>query len=486
MILINLDEKIRIPKYKQIIQQIIDKINKGVLKPGDRLPSTRNLSESLEINRITVSSAYQELWALGYIDLNAGACAVVRNRNQLMKTTSLEPGVINWSELASSESNCTLDYYINSQPCKNNNLIDFSTLNMENNLLPVESFRTSLNEIIKQKGSDLFSYGNSLGYLPLREYLSNHLETHGISVSPDEILITNGTQQALDLILRMAACKGKSIVVEAPTYKEIIPLIKYYKFNPIEVPMEPYGMNLDVLEEVINRYKPALIYTMPNFHNPTGITTNQAHREKLLYIAEKYKIPIIEDGFQEEMKYFGKTVLPIKSMDKNKAVIYCGTFSKVLFPGIRVGWIAADRECILRVAAIRHYSEISLSMILQAGLFEFCSNGYYEKHLNKVHRTFRKRMNIAINSMNRHLDKNYVSWEEPSGGFLIWIKFKRNPLINLEEVLKENGIRASLGHNYFINGTKNTFLRLSISSLSEDDIEEGIRRFGNVIKQIYK
>ena len=132
MILINLDENTRKPKYKQIIEQIIDKINKGILKPGDRLPSTRNLSESLEINRTTVSSAYQELWALGYIDLTAGTCGVVRNRNKLIESIAYDDScLINWSEFASNESNCTLDYYNNWNSNENADLIDFSTLNMD-------------------------------------------------------------------------------------------------------------------------------------------------------------------------------------------------------------------------------------------------------------------------------------------------------------------------------------------------------------------
>jgi DNA-binding transcriptional MocR family regulator len=139
---------------------------------------------------------------------------------------------------------------------------------------------------------------------------------------------------------------------------------------------------------------------MPNFQNPTGITTSQIHRERLLSISEKYRIPILEDGFQEEMKYFGKTVLPIKSMDKNNTVIYCSTFSKVLFPGIRVGWIAADRDFLMRIASLRYISEISPSMILQAGLHNFCSKGYYDQHLARLHRTYRKRMKTALDSLN--------------------------------------------------------------------------------------
>lgn len=485
MLIINLDEKSNIPKYKQIIHQIIEKINNGSLKADDKLPSTRKLSEVLGIHRSTVSIAYQELWSLGYIDLNSGSCAVIRNRKKLIKKESIHnKGIIDWNSISSKESRATLNAYLENNSYKECNVIDFSTLNIDGNILPIDSFRSCLNKIIREKNIELFQYGDPLGYLPLREYISCHLENHGISVSSEEIFITNGTQQSIDLVLRLIG-SGKSIVVEAPTYKEIIPLINQYKLKALEIPMEADGMNLVALEEKVKSEKPALIYTMPNFQNPTGITTSQVHREKLLSISEKYKIPIMEDGFQEEMKYFGKVVLPIKSMDKNNAVIYCSTFSKVLFPGVRVGWISADKDLIQRLTALRHFSEISLSMILQAGLYDFCSKGYYDKHLSMLHRIYRKRMRTAINSLNKYVDKNIAYWQEPIGGYLIWLKIKEKPSISMEEAFKANGIKVSFGHNYFYSNTKDLYFRLSISSLSEEEIEEGIKRLGRTLKNIY-
>lgn len=479
MFIITLDEKSAQPKYKQIISQVVEKINNGVLMAGDRLPSTRNLSQMLGVHKSTVALAYQELWSLGYIDLSPGACAVVRSRKKLIVKSPLEgKGLIEWSKISSIENN------FDKIQSMDGNIIDFSTMNMEASMIPIESFRSSLNEIIKKQGNDLFKYGSTMGYNPLREYVAKHLESHGISVYPEEIMITNGTQHAIDLILRFAAAPGKSIVIEAPTYKEILPLIDYYKYKPVEIPMSPTGMDLDILEEKIITEKPSLIYTMPNFQNPTGITTTQAHRERLIGISEKNGIPIIEDGFQEEMKYFGKTVLPIKSMDKNKTVIYCSTFSKVLFPGVRVGWIAADRELILRLASLRYFSEIAPNMILQAGLYNFCTKGYYNQHLARLHRTYRKRMRTALDSLNKYVDKNLADWLEPSGGYLIWLKLKIIKKYPPNEYFESFGVVVSMGRRYFYSSNDGIYIRLSISALDELEIEEGIKRLGRAVDKL--
>lgn len=489
MLLISLDEKNKEPIYKQIINQIIEKIDNNAVYPGDQLPSTRKLSEMLGIHRATVSLAYQELWSLGYIELNPGICAKVRKRTVLSSNTfPMHSSTIDWGRSSSLESNELMETYIrlNNENANDKEFIDFSTLNMDTKIFPVKNFRVCLNEIIKKKGQELFQYGDVLGYLPLREYISVHLKNHGISVSAEEILLTNGTQQAIDLVLRMIGAPGKSIAVETPTYKEIIPLLKHHKLIALEVPIDKNGMDLEVLEEKIKVEKPVLIYTMPNFQNPTGVTTNQIHREKLIAIAEKYKIPLLEDGFEEEMKYFGKVVLPIKSMDRHNVVIYCSTFSKVLFPGIRVGWIAAEKECIKRLAALRHFTEISLSMLLQAGLYDFCSKGYYDKHINKLHRIYRKRMQLTLTSLNKYVSKELAEWVEPLGGYLIWIKLKKEPLESLENVFKNHGIKVSYGNNYFPKDTPGTYFRLSISTLSEEEIVKGIKILGKALTSVYK
>jgi DNA-binding transcriptional MocR family regulator len=252
--------------------------------------------------------------------------------------------------------------------------------------------------------------------------------------------------------------------------------------------MNENGVDLSIIEKELKKGLPIFFYTMPNFQNPTGVTTTQAHREKLLTLFEQHSIPIIEDAFEEEMKYFGKVPLPIKSMDMNRIVIYIGSFSKVLFPGIRKGWITADVECIKRLAAIKRFSDLTTPLPDQAALAEFCKQGYYELHIKKIHKIYRKRMQAAVLSLSQKIRNKNVSWKEPNGGYTIWIQLHntRKSYSDINEILLSNKIRFALGKDFFPYKTDTIFLRLAIASLNEEEIIEGINRFGKSLKEIYK
>ncbi len=342
MLLLTVDEHSPEPIYRQIIAQIRDKIAGRVLLPGEKLPSTRRLADQLAIHRSTAAAAYQELWALGFVDLSPGSCPRVRDRMQIATAADRgEKGLVDWQATASQPSDALWQSYRRLDPPGREStpaLINFASMNMDSRLFPLESFRACLDRAMKNHGDVLLGYGARAGFRPLREYIARRLQSHGISVTADEILITNGSQQGIDLVFRMIAAPGKTVAIEAPTYDYVLPLLRFYGLRPVEIPVRRDGMDLDALAAAIAADRPVLVYTMPTFQNPTGISTGQAHRERLLSLCEQHRIPILEDGFEEEMKYSGRIVLPVKSMDRHHLVIYCGTFSKVLFPGARVGW----------------------------------------------------------------------------------------------------------------------------------------------------
>ncbi len=253
--------------------------------------------------------------------------------------------------------------------------------------------------------------------------------------------------------------------------------------------MKKNGLDLDHLQRILETQKPAFLYTMPNFHNPTGITTDQVHREKLLSLCEAHRLPIIEDAFEEEMKYFGKVPLPIKSMDRLHLVIYVGTFSKVLFPGIRIGWIAAEKEAIERLVSIKKFSDLSTSSLMQAALYEFCQQGCYSRHVKRMHREYRKRMHTAIMALREHLSGfKKVFWNEPVGGYLIWLHFRDAKLdeAGLKQVFLRNGVIMAPGSYFFSGSFSHPHFRISISTLNEKEIKEGISRLGKAISLIYR
>ena len=249
--------------------------------------------------------------------------------------------------------------------------------------------------------------------------------------------------------------------------------------------MRDDGPDLDILETLFRESSPALFYTIPNFHNPTGITTEQTHRERLLELAREYQIPLLEDGFEEEMKYFGRGVLPIKSMDRDGLVIYVGSFSKVLFPGIRVGWVAADHACIDQLADLRRATQLTGSPLIQAGLAEFCESGEYDRHIGRMHREFRKRMQMAFKCL-RQLPKNAgVKWTQPTGGFTLWLQLMDAKCREQEwlERFRRAGVKLAPGSGHFPGEADGIFFRLSIAERNEDEIREGIRRLGVALQE---
>lgn len=492
MLLLTLDDKSSKPMYQQLIEQIRHKIESRVLFPGEKLPSTRRLADQLGIHRSTVATAYQELWALGFLDLSPGALPRVRDRTRIATAQGrLETGIVDWQQIVSPAAAAMWrtyrqNYLEGGQP-DGQPVISFRTLSIDRRLFPIDSFRMCLDRAMKEQGAVLLGYGARSGYPPLREYIARRLQSHGISITPQEILITNGSQQGIDLVFRMIAAPGKVVAIEAPTYDYVPPLLRFYGLTPLEIPVRPDGMDLSVLEAALQRERPSLVYTMPTFQNPTGISTGQAHRERLLSLCETYGVPILEDGFEEEMKYCGRVVLPIKSMDRHRLVIYCGTFSKVLFPGVRIGWLAAEQECLERLAAIQGFSELSPSMVLQAAIHHFCQRGFYDHHVSRMHRVYRKRMEAAIRALRQQLSPEWAEWTAPSGGFIIWLKIKAPASApgDWKGFFRERGIEVAIGNSFFFSGSADTYLRLSISALNEAEIEEGIRRLGAALRQLY-
>ncbi len=507
MILLNLERNSEQPIFRQIYRQLKQLMEDKTLKPGFRMPSTRALAEKHGINRSTVYKAYEELWAMGYLESRPGSYSIVRKRQKIATNgQKSKTGLIAWEKLSSDagqmlhRSYQKIKYRIDDV---SSDAINLASLELDPRLFPVQDFRRCINTVMVEQGAALLGYGERAGFKPLRKTIANRLRIHGISVNWEDILITNGSQNGIELLLKLLTVPGTPVAVEAPTYSHALPLLKYYKTNIIEIPMKEDGMDLEHLQRVLETSspKPAFVYTMPNFHNPTGITTDQVHREKLLSLCETYRVPIIEDAFEEEMKYFGKVPLPIKSMDRRHLVIYLGTFSKVLFPGIRIGWIAAEKDIIQRLMAIKAFSDLTSNSLLQAALHEFCEQGYYNLHVKRMHREYRKRMTAAITGLRECLagfDK--VSWTEPAGGYLIWLKLKDTNIdeAGLQQLFHQHGITLIPGTCFFSGAysypgspspaSDNSLhhFRISISMLNEKEIKEGISRLGKAVAEIYK
>ncbi|NWJ51334.1 MAG: PLP-dependent aminotransferase family protein [Bacteroidetes bacterium] len=489
MLLISINNQSKEPIYKQVFHQIKEMIDSGILKPGDKLPSSRIFSEKLGVNRTTITKAYEELWGLGYIESRQGSYSFVRKRTDLANPIiENKKNLIDWNEKNSNRIRTLIPDRTNNPWKKTESgVINFISLSADPRLMPVSEFRKSLNNMLTKGGASLLGYGDPQGYKPLREFIAEQMQKHCITISAEQIIITQGSQNGIELVLKLLVNEGSEVVIESPTYSSAIPLFNYYGAKTIGVSVKDDGMDLDELETILQTRKIALIYTIPNFQNPTGTTTNQAHRERLLALCEQYKVLLVEDGFQEELKYYGKVILPIKSMDKNEVVIYLGTFSKILFPGLRIGWIAAAKECISELTLIMKSAALSGNSLDQAALYSFCRSGYYDLHIKRIHRIYRKRMELTIKTIKEYFPLEHITFTKPNGGYTLWFELK-NTTESEDEIiayLLSNKVAVSPGKLFYNNTPNGKFFRISIANRDEKEIAQGIQRLGKALTVLY-
>jgi DNA-binding transcriptional MocR family regulator len=488
MLLLTIDRKNRLPVYQQIIDTVVRLVDGGTLSPGDRLPPSRILARSAGIHRSTVTRAYEELWALGYLESRPGSYSTIRRRVRRLSGARPARPLVDWSKAvvpAARGARESHQFLQRDRIAKaDSRILDFSRLTADVKLVPQDAVRRCFRAVLQEDGAHVLEYGDPAGFAPLRQTIAGRLRTHGVDVTPEEVVITGGAQQALDLLLRALTRPGDAIAVESPSYSVALHLFRFHGLDVRGVPLGPAGMDLDVLEKTLARRRPALLYTIPNFHNPTGITTSQAHRERLLALCEKHRLPIVEDGFEEEMKYFGKAVLPIKSMDRGDLVAYVGTLSKIVFPGLRIGWIAAPRPLAEVVQAIQRICSLSGNHLAQAAVHRFLATGAYEAHLRRVHKTYRRRMQAMIDGLRAQLPKHGVTWTEPQGGYTLSLQVSGTKLSEqtLHDRLLAAGVKLSSGRLYYTQAPPHPCFRVSIACLTADEIREGCRRLGRVLR----
>jgi DNA-binding transcriptional MocR family regulator len=448
------------------------------------------MAARLGVNRSTIYRAYQELWALGYLESRPGSYTTVRRPpNAGAGDGGRTAGVLEWGRMTSPGGRDIHRSYLAYTPeapfDNHTEPVNLSQLDLDPRLFPVTELRRACDRALGSTGGRALQYASAQGDPDLRAFVAERARTHGMEVSPDEVLITNGSQQAIDLVLRVLTEAGQTVAVEAPTYAAVIPLTQLHQLRVAGVPMLPDGLDLEELERIIVERSPAVLYTIPNFQNPTGITTSQAHREALLALCERFRLPLVEDGFEEEMKYFGKVAQPIKAMDRGKVVVYLGTFSKVLFPGLRIGFVMADAECIERLTAVKRFADLSASNLIQIALNDFCRRGCYERHIRRMHRVFRKRMQAALAAAEEHFPKQHVLWTEPAGGYLIWVSVSGRKVDDeqFEEICRRHGVVVSPGRYYYADAPLEQQFRISISMLDEDEIADGFARLGAALHE---
>jgi 2-aminoadipate transaminase len=357
-------------------------------------------------------------------------------------------------------------------------------------VFPVEEFRRACNYVLDNQGALALQYGSTDGYVPLREMIARHTNRLGIGVNVDNILITSGSQQALDLLGKIFINRGDRVLVENPTYLGAIQAWNAYGAEYIPVPMDDNGMNTSVLEDAL-RKGAKFIYVLPNFQNPTGATLSMERRNQLIQLADQYGVPIIEDDPYGQLRYEGEHLPAVELLDsqmreQNNAytgnVIYLSTFSKILAPGIRLAWVIAPTEVINKLVLAKQGADLHTSTFNQIVAHEVGQHGYLDRHVKVIQDCYRERRNVMFEALEEHMPDG-VKWTHPQGGLFLWVTLpeKLNTQLMFKEAV-EHKVAYVPGEFFYSCGGGTNTMRLNFSYSKPDMINEGISRLGKVIK----
>jgi len=482
---IPLDTDSEIPLYRQVESFLRLQIQSGSMPAGTRLPATRQLAEELGISRITVKNAYAELESDGWIGGREGSGTFVMDGGRLT-TAGGEPSGIPWPlwqmELPpadAKEADGPAAERVHPHP------ISFTGVG-DPRYFPLQDFYKALRKVIRRDGIEALEYGEFKGgYQPLRETIAQVLTSQGIQTRPGNVLITTGSQQALALACRVLLNPGDTVLVEKPTYNFALELFRSMGSEIVGIPVDENGMITEVLEGFLQKFHPRLVYTIPNFQNPTGCCLSSPRRRQLLAVADRYNIPLLEDDFAGDLRFEGRALPAIKALDPGGRVIYTGTFSKMLMPGLRMGFLVADGPVYASLVRCKRVHDLTSSTLVQRTLNEYVTVGRYQRHVRRSCRIYRKRRDAMLAAIREFLPEG-IAVNPPQGGLFIWLRLPDG--ISSQDLLLSasvEGVEFAPGTRFFPDPADGKpYLRLNFATRTEEEILIGIRRLGTALRHV--
>lgn len=464
--------------YTQLEKHVIHAIENGELKKNNKLPSTREVSSFLGVSRNSVIAAYEILEDKGYIKTEKGKGTFV-NKEGEKKVYEYK---VNWEQCLNKYSTTLREKdVIKSEPKFEKGMISFKSIAPEGDLFNLEDFKRALLDSWNYEEVHLLNYGYAKGYQPLINYLIKYMEEKGVDSKNKDILISNGFTEGFDIILASLSKPGDIIFCEEPTNNTALKVMEGYGLKIIGIEMDKDGMIIKDLEDKLLKYSPKFLYTIPTYNNPTGIVTKRERREEIYKICRKNLLPIIENGFNEELLYSTSPLEPIASLSgEGNGVIYIGSLSKVLFPGLRIGWIMGDRNLIDILESVKRGRSIHSSFLDQSIMYYYLKSGAFNRYIKNIRKHYKKKYLKVMDEVNK-----YIPYEELTGegGLYIYIKLKKN--ISSRELLNlcvKEGVLFMPGDLFSPQGKGESSFRLAFGRVNNEEIEKGIKIIGNNIK----
>lgn len=471
------DKSSKVPIYKQICEYISNKVASGDWLIGNKLPSQRKLAELFQVNRSTIVAAMEELTSYGILETGQGGGTRIAS-NTWSLFMSAPPDWNKYIDSGHFKSNMPTIQIINKLEF-DEKYIRLGTGELSPSLFPHDL----MNKVFKKLPSRIpsLNYLGPLGLPELRRSLVKRLSAYGIESSESSIVITSGSLQALQLISVCMLKPGSTVFTEAPTYLKSLQVFQSAGMNLSGVPMDREGMMYWNINKNIEN---SLLYTIPTNQNPTGIIMSKERRKDLFNFCSGNRLPVIEDDAYRDLWFETPPPKPLKAMDKNGMILYLGTISKSLAPGLRIGWMVGPESVIYRAGDVKMQVDYGASSISQWALTEFLDSGYYDEYLIYLRKELKERRNFAVCLLDKYF-KDLADWSIPEGGFYIWLRFKKPVSIEkLFQMSLENNILLNPGNIY--DFSDNNALRLSYAYADLKDFEKAIKTLSDITLKCFK
>ena len=347
-------------------------------------------------------------------------------------------------------------------------------------LFPFKEMKATVDKVFEEHGQEAMQYGAAKGVTALREVIQQHVkEKENVDSKLDNVLVTTGSEQALDLVGKAFVDPGDTVLVEQPTYLCALDVFRSYGANFASVEMDEDGMKMDALEEALKANpNTKLIYTVPNFQNPTGRTMTEERRKQLAELAEKYDVYVLEDNPYGEIRFAGQHVPAVKSFDKSGHVLYMSTFSKTLAPGFRLGWLVADEDVVNKLTVLKQSADLHTDNLAQFAVAQFFADNDVDAHVKEISALYGKRKDLMLEGIKKYFPEG-VKYTNPEGGMFLWVEVPGvDDTVELFKECLEHDVAFVPGDPFFAGKAQPGAFRLNYSNMKEDQIEVGLKRLG--------
>ncbi len=464
------------PLFLQITHAVIHGIRNGRLKPGARLPGSRALAETLGVHRSTVVVAYQELLAEGWIQTSEA-------RGTFVSPDIPDVTPRRFSPRPQRESiPDRLGFEMRSAPAfVEPKAAPRGTLTMgggvpDARLVPGEKLARAYRRALRKDPRTLLGYGDPRGHERLRTALASMLAaTRGLAAGADDLVVTRGAQMAVALAARALIEPGDVVAVEEYGYRPAWEALRQCGARLVSVPVDGEGLNVAVLTALAKRTRMRAIYLTPHHQYPTMVTLAAARRLALLDLARRERIAIIEDDYDHEFHYDGRPVLPLASADRAGVVVYIGTLSKILAPGLRIGYVAAPRVLLERIVAHRYVIDRQGDQAVECAVAELLEDGEVQRHARRCRRIYRARRDFLVHSLREKFSQR-LSFEVPAGGMALWVRAHGFDVETWAARALAAGVQIHAARRFTFSGKPRPFVRMGYAALTERELAEAVRR----------